>query len=121
MKKFEKLKNFKNNVVKRTKEVAVNAGCRLDDWAHNTMVCTGYGAGAGAILGGATVIANNFLNVAISSSPLATFAFCTAVSTAQTGTAPTTRIGAFIFTCLKSRPSSIEETPKQSTPEANIV
>ncbi|MBQ4535776.1 MAG: hypothetical protein IJA22_03000 [Clostridia bacterium] len=80
MKKFEKLKNFKNNVVKRTKEVAVNAGCRLDDWAHNTMVCTGYGAGAGAILGGATVIANNFLNVAISSSPLATFAFCTAVS-----------------------------------------
>ena len=45
----------------------------------------------------------------------------TALSTAQTGTAPNTRISQSIFACLKSTPSSIEATPSISTPLASIV
>ena len=42
----------------------------------------------------------------------------TAQSKDQTGTAPNVSIGVWILASLSCKASSIEETPKKSTPEA---
>ena len=47
--------------------------------------------------------------------------FCAADSIAQRGIAPTTRIGHLILTFLRSSPSSTDDTPRASTPDASIV
>ena len=57
MKKFESLKKLQNSTVKG---LVVNIGSSIDEWAHNTIACTAFGATAGAI-GGTALVAINFI------------------------------------------------------------
>ena len=57
MRKFESLKKLQNSTVKG---LVVNIGSSIDEWAHNTIACTAFGATAGAI-GGTALVAINFI------------------------------------------------------------